>query len=49
VLDPFSGGATTGLACLKTDRRYLGIELNPEYIEMAFARARKYYPLLLAA
>lgn len=49
VLDPFSGAATTGLACLKTGRRYLGIELNPEYIGMAFARARKYYPLLLAA
>ena len=49
VLDPFSGAATTGLACLKTNRRYLGIELNPEYVEMAFARARKYYPLLLAA
>jgi DNA modification methylase len=49
VLDPFSGAATTGLACLKTNRRYLGIELNPEYIDMAFARARKYYPLLLAA
>jgi len=49
ILDPFSGVATTGLACLKTNRRYLGIELNPEYIEIAFSRARKYYPLLLAA
>ena len=49
VLDPFSGAGTTGLACLKTNRRYLGIELNPEYVQMAYERARKHYPLLFAA
>lgn len=42
VLDPFSGAATTGLPCLKTNGRYISIELNPEYIDMAFSRARKY-------
>ena len=49
VLDPFSGAGTTGLACLKTNRRYLGIELNPEYVQIAYRRARKHYSLLLAA
>jgi DNA modification methylase len=46
VLDPFSGVATTGLAALKHGRRYLGIELNPKYVEMSHRRAQKYYPLL---
>jgi DNA modification methylase len=49
VLDPFSGAGTTGLACLKHGRQYLGIELNPEYIGIAETRARKYYPLLMGA
>ena len=34
VLDPFSGSGTTGVVCLKNDRRYIGIELNPEYVEI---------------
>ena len=48
ILDPFSGAATTGLAALKQGRRYLGIELNPEYIGISYERARKHYPLLIA-
>ena len=47
VLDPFSGAGTTGLACLKNGRNYIGIELNAAYIEIAHQRARKYYPLLI--
>lgn len=47
VLDPFSGAGTTGLACLKHNRRFVGIELNPAYVRMSYERARKYYPLLL--
>lgn len=49
VLDPFSGAGTTGLAALKHGRRYLGIELNPSYIEISRERLRKYMPLLAAA
>lgn len=49
VLDPFSGAGTTGLACLRQGRRYLGIELNPKYVEMSHERARKYYSLLVQA
>jgi DNA modification methylase len=46
VLDPFAGAGTTGLACLKNGRQFVGIELNAEYIRIAEDRARKYYPLL---
>lgn len=35
VLDPFSGSATTGLAALRNGRRYVGIEINPEYNDLA--------------
>ena len=38
VLDPFFGAGTTGLVALKNDRKFIGIELNPEYIEIAKAR-----------
>jgi site-specific DNA-methyltransferase (cytosine-N4-specific) len=38
VLDPFSGSGTTGLAALELGRRYLGIELNPEYAQMSRKR-----------
>lgn len=48
VLDPFAGAGTTGLACLKNGRNFIGIELNPKYIEIAHSRARKYYPLLVS-
>lgn len=38
VLDPFFGAGTTGLVSLKLNRQFLGIELNPEYVEIAKAR-----------
>lgn len=38
VLDPFNGAGTTGLVSLKHKRNYIGIELNPEYIEIAEKR-----------
>ena len=42
VLDPFNGAGTTGIAALKNGRRYVGIELKPEYIEISRNRmARK--------
>lgn len=31
VLDPFMGSGTTAIACLKTNRKYIGYEINPEY------------------
>ena len=40
VLDPFFGSGTVGLVAKKLNRDYIGIELNPEYIEMAEKRIR---------
>ena len=37
-LDPFMGAGTVGLVANNLGRRWLGIELNPEYIEMALKR-----------
>lgn len=38
VFDPFAGSATTGAAALESGRRFLGIEKNPGYAEMARIR-----------
>lgn len=35
VLDPFMGSGTTGVACLETERRFLGIERVEEYFSLA--------------
>jgi len=35
ILDPFMGSGTTGVACVQTGRRFIGIELNKEYFEIA--------------
>ena len=35
VLDPFAGAGTTGLVALQHGREFVGIELNPEYAQMA--------------
>lgn len=40
VLDPFLGSGTTGEVCLENDRRFVGIELNPDYIEIAERRLK---------
>jgi site-specific DNA-methyltransferase (cytosine-N4-specific) len=40
VLDPFIGSGTTGLVALHMERRFVGIELNPRYIEIAKRRLR---------
>lgn len=41
VLDPFNGAGTTGVVATRLGRNYLGIELNPGYIEMAERRIQK--------
>ena len=38
VLDPFSGAGTTALVAAKLGRDAIGIELNPEYVEMSRKR-----------
>jgi DNA modification methylase len=38
VIDPFFGSGTTGLVALNNNRRFIGIELNPAYCQMAQCR-----------
>ena len=38
ILDPFMGGGTTGVACINTNRNFIGIELDEEYFEIAKKR-----------
>lgn len=45
VLDPFAGAGTTGLVALRNGRGFIGIELNPEYVEMAKRRITDDAPL----
>jgi site-specific DNA-methyltransferase (adenine-specific) len=38
VLDPFMGSGTTGIACLNQGRRFIGIEIEPKYFDIACRR-----------
>ena len=38
VLDPFCGSGTVGVVCKRLQRRFVGLELNPAYCEMARQR-----------
>jgi DNA modification methylase len=38
ILDPFMGSGTTGVACAKLGRRFIGIELEPKYFDIACKR-----------
>ena len=46
VLDPFFGSGTVGLVSQEEGRRYLGIELNPEYVRLASERLQAAQPNL---
>jgi len=41
VLDPFFGSGTVGTVCEQLHRKYIGIELNPEYVDLAMERIRR--------
>jgi len=43
ILDPFMGSGTTGVACVKTGRKFIGIELDPDYFDIACKRVREAY------
>jgi DNA modification methylase len=45
VLDPFMGSGTTGVACVRTGRRFIGIEIDLEH----YATARRRIEAELAA
>lgn len=38
ILDPFMGSGTTGIAALRAGRKFVGIEIEPKYFEMACRR-----------
>lgn len=38
VLDPFMGSGTTGVACAQLGRRFIGIEIEPRYFDVACRR-----------
>lgn len=41
VLDPFMGSGTTGVAAKQLDRNFIGIEIDPDYFDMAAKRIEK--------
>ena len=43
VLDPFMGVASTGVACVKSKRKFIGIELDENYFNIACERIEKAY------
>jgi len=48
VLDTFSGAGTTGVAAIRLGRQYIGIDINPEYLDLAHKRLGRTQPALLA-
>jgi DNA modification methylase len=42
ILDPFAGSGTTLVAAETLDRRWLGIELSPNYVEIARGRVQHF-------
>lgn len=43
VLDPFMGSGTTGVACAKLGRKFIGIEQRPDYFATACERIHAAY------
>ena len=38
ILDPFMGSGTTGVAAVKMGRKFIGIEIEPKYFDIACRR-----------
>lgn len=41
VLDPFNGSGTTGVASKKLNRRYIGFEIETEFLNITIERVKK--------
>lgn len=41
ILDPFAGSGTTGVACMMLGRRFIGIEIDRKYADVAVRRIRE--------
>jgi site-specific DNA-methyltransferase (adenine-specific) len=46
VLDPFMGSGTTGVACARLGRKFIGIEIEPRYFDIACKRIKREYDQL---
>jgi site-specific DNA-methyltransferase (adenine-specific) len=42
VLDPFSGSASTAIACINSGRKYIGVEIDKEYYDLSITRIEKH-------
>lgn len=47
TLDPFFGSGTLGVACKELGRKFIGIEISPEYCKIAEQRLSNTTPCLL--
>ena len=45
ILDPFMGSGTTGVACMKTGRKFIGCEIDRGYYDIAKRRIEEAVPL----
>lgn len=43
ILDPFMGSGTTGVACAQLGRKFIGIEIEPKYFDIACRRIEDAY------
>ena len=43
ILDPFMGSGTTGVACARLGRKFIGIEIEPKYFDIACKRIEEAY------
>lgn len=43
ILDPFMGSGTTGVACVNLGRKFIGIEIEPKYFDIACRRIAEAY------
>ena len=45
ILDPFMGSGTTGVACIRTGRKFIGIEIEKKYFDIACKRIKREWML----
>ena len=46
ILDPFMGSGTTGVACARLGQKFIGIEIEPRYFDIACKRIKREYDQL---
>jgi len=42
IIDPFMGSCTTGLACMKYDIDFIGVEIDEQYYQLSKQRMEEY-------